>query len=150
MRQTRRIRINAPTTRVWELVDDDDNISRWMPQVVRVTYPDGKPKVKAPGVKFAHELKMQAGQSSYQGEITEYRPGSLVGMLVEPQAFKMHVVYHVTGDEDWTLLEYGCDVRPANWRGWLILALSKKQLSRIIDQQLALLKLVAEGRIDSV
>lgn len=150
MRITRRLRVNAPRPRVWELIDDDSQLSKWMPHVTATRYPGGKPAEKSPGTRFVHELRHGDLTSSYEGEITEYKPGSLLGMLMLPEAIRMHAVYHVTGDDDWTLLEYGCDVRPASWKGWLMLALSKRQLNRIVDQQLALLKLVAEGKIETV
>ena len=56
--------------------------------------------------------------STYEGEVTEYQPGKLLGVLLRPQAFAIHVVYHVEGDEDWTRLDYGCDVKPTTWRGY--------------------------------
>jgi len=64
---------------------------------------------------------------------------------LRPEALAIHVVYHVEGDEDWTRFDYGCDVRPMTWRGWLMLALGKRMLLSIQDQQIARLKLVAEA-----
>ena len=150
MRQTRRLRVNAPPQRVWELIDDDAKLSSWMPHIVATHYPDGRPATKAKGTRFRHEMTNGEQFVSYPGEITEYQPGTLLGMLLEPEALKMHAVYHVTGDDDWTMLEYGCDVRATSVRGWLLLWYGKKTLNRILDQQLALLRLVAEGKIDKV
>ncbi len=147
MRQTRSIRVNAHPQRVWELIDDDNKLPLWMPHIVSTRYPDGKPRDNPIGTRFIQEMREGDKISSYEGEVTEYEPGKLLGVLLRPQAFAIHVVYHVTGDEDWTRLDYGCDVRPVGWRGWLMLSLSKKMLNRILDQQLARLKLVAEGRL---
>lgn len=150
MRQTRSIRVNAPPHKVWELIDDDSKLPLWMPHIVSTRYPDGKPKGNPIGARFIQEMREGDGVSSYEGEVTEYQPGTLLGVLLRPKAFAIHAVYHVSGDEDWTRLDYGCDVKPRHWRGWLMLALSKRMLNRILDQQLARLKLVAEGHLDEL
>lgn len=146
MRQTRSIRINAPPRKVWELISDDRKLPQWMPNVVRTTYPDGKPKGSQIGARFVQEMREGEAVSSYDGEITEYEEGRLLGKLLRPRAFAMHIVYHVEGDEDWTRLDYGCDVRPLTWRGYLMVWYGRRLLNGILDQQLARLKLVAEGR----
>ena len=66
--------------------------------------------------------------------------------LMQPEAFAIHAVYHVSGDEDWTRLDFGCDVKPMTWRGYMMVWWMRKTLNRILDQQLARLKWVAEGR----
>lgn len=146
MRQTRRIRIQAPHSRVWELIDDDRKVSSWMPHIVATRYPGGKPAGDPVGAKFVQEMRQGDAVSTYEGEITEYQPGKLLGVLMRPAAFAIHVVYHVEGDDDWTRLDYGCDVRPTTWRGYFMIWYGKKTLNRILDQQLARLKFVAEGR----
>lgn len=150
MRQTRRIRINAQPEHVWELIDDDTKLSSWMPHIVATRYPDGKPADNPVGTRFIQEMRQGDKTVSYEGEVTEYQPGKLLGVLLRPAAFAIHVVYHVEGDDDWTLLDYGCDVKPMTWRGYLMVWYGKKMLNRILDQQLALLKLVAEGKLADV
>ena len=144
MRQTRSLRVNAPVTRVWELIDDSEKLPLWMPNIVSTRYPDGKPEGNPIGTRFIQELKEGQTTSSYEGEVTEYQPGRLLGVMLRPQAFVMHVVYHVEGDEDWTRLDYGCVVEPTTWKGRFVLIVGKRMLKAILDQQLALLKHVAE------
>jgi hypothetical protein len=147
MRHTRSLRILAPVRRVWALIDDDTRLALWMPNVIATRYPDGKPKKgKRVGIRFTREMSEGGNTSSYAGEITEYEPGRLLGVLLRPEAMAIHVVYHVDGDEDWTRLDYGCDVRPASLKGWLMVILGRRMLTSILDQQLARLKLVAETR----
>ena len=149
MRQTRRLRIQAPAERVWSLIDDESKLSLWMPNVVSTRFPNGKPAGNPIGARFIQEMREGDAISSYEGEVTEYEPGKLLGVLLLPQAFAIHVVYYVDGDEDWTRLDYGCDVKPNTWKGRLMLYLGKRMMSSILDQQLARLKLVAEhGRAD--
>ena len=147
MRQTRSIRVNATPDKVWELIDDDAKLPLWMPNVVGTRYPDGKPEGTKIGARFVQELREGDKTSSYEGEITEYVPGKLLAKMMRPQAFAIHVVYHVEGDDDWTKLDYGCDVRPMTWRGYLMVWYGRKLLNSILDQQLARLKLLAEGRL---
>ena len=144
MRQTRRLRVNAPPERVWELIDDDSKLSLWMPHIISTRYPDGIDKANPVGTRFVQEMKEGDKIASYEGEVTEYEAGKLLGVMLQPDAFAIHAVYHVTGDEDWSLLEYGCDVKPRSWKGWIMLALGKKLLNSILDQQLARLKIAAE------
>lgn len=144
MRQTRRLRVNAPAHKVWELIDDDSKLPLWMPNIVSTRYPNGKPRDYLVGTRFIQEMNENGTISSYEGEVTEYQPGKLLGVLLLPEAFAIHVVYHVEGDEDWTVLDYGCDVKPKTWKGRFMLFLGKKMLNGILDQQLARLKRVAE------
>jgi hypothetical protein len=145
MRQLRRIRIKAPPDKVWELIADDSKLPQWMPHIVATRYPRGKPKGNPVGARFVQDMRQGDSLSSYEGEITEYQRGSLFGVLLQPEAFAIHVVYHVTGDEDWTLLEYGADIRPRTARGWLMVWWGRRALGTILDQQLARLRLVAEA-----
>ena len=150
MRQTRSLRINAPHQRVWELIADDAKLSSWMPNLVATRYPQGKPADNRIGTRFIQEMRQGDTIASYEGEVTEYQPGKLLGVLLRPEAFALHVDYHIEGDADWTRLNYGCDVKPTTWRGYLMVWYGKKMLNRILDQQLSLLKLVAEGKIQGI
>ena len=134
MRQTRRLRVNAPVARVWELIDDDSKLPLWMPHIIATRYPQGKPKDNPVGTRFIQEMHDGDTTSTYEGEVTEYEAGTLLGVILRPQAFVMHVVYHVSGDDDWTVLEYGCDVHSTSWKGRLMLWLGRKTLNAILDQ----------------
>jgi hypothetical protein len=147
VRQVRRIRINAAPEKVWELIDDEAKIPSWMPHIVATRYPDGKRRDNPVGTRFVQEMREGDQIVSYDGEVTEYDRGRLLGVLLRPQAFAIHAVYHVSGDEDWTLLDYGCDVKPQTWRGYLMVWWGRRLLNSILDQQLARLKLVAEGKM---
>lgn len=149
MRQTRRIRINATPDKVWELIDDEAKLPLWMPNIVSTKYIGGKPKGSKAGARFVQELRNGDVTSSYEGEVTEYVPGKMIAKMMRPQAFAMHVVYHVEGDDDWTRLDYGCDVKPMTWRGYLMIWYGRRLLNSILDQQLARLKFLAEGRLES-
>ena len=146
MRQTRSIRINASPQKVWELIDDDDKVPKWMPHIVSTRYPEGRPMGDRKGARFVQEMRQGDVVSSYEGEITEYQQGKLLGVMTRPQAFAIHAVYHLSGDEDWTRLDYGCDVKPMTWRGYMMVWWARSVLNRILDQQLARLKWVAEGK----
>lgn len=147
MRQLRRVRINAAPQKVWELIDDESKIPLWMPHIVSTRFPGGKPRGNPKGARFVQEMRQGEATSSYEGEVTEYEKGSLLGVLLKPEAFAIHVVYHISGDDDWSLLEYGADIRPRTVRGYLMIWWGRRALNSILDQQLARLKLVAEGQM---
>ena len=81
MRQTRRLRIDAPVERVWELIDDDAKVSTWMPNIVATRYPGGKPKDNPVGARFIQEMRQGDRIDSYEGEVTEYERGRLLARI---------------------------------------------------------------------
>jgi uncharacterized membrane protein len=160
MRLARSVLIDAPARRVWALVDDDRNLSLWMPLVVGTRYPDGSAGGKTVGTRFIQTLRdagPDSGQgggatseyttSEYAGEVTQYKPGQVLGLRLLPQAFTVDVRYYVTHDPDYdrTRLVYICDTRANSWSGWAMMMLGAKMLGRIADQQLAGIKRAAES-----
>ena len=153
MRLARQVLIDAPGARVWALVDDERNIPLWMPLVVGTRYPDGSVGGKKVGVRFIQTLREDehatGGKTSeYAGEVTEYKPGSLLGLRLLPEAFTVDVRYYVAHDPDYdcTRLVYTCTTRANSWYGWAMLMIGAKTLGRIADQQLAGIKRSAEDK----
>ena len=151
MRLVRQILIDAPGPRVWALVDDERNLPLWMPLVLGTRHPDGSAGGKKVGARFIQTLQEHPHEtggktSEYAGEVTEYKPGQLIGMRLRPEAFTVDVRYYVARDPDYdcTRLVYTCDTRANSWYGWAMLMIGAKTLGRIADQQLAGIKRAAE------
>lgn len=147
MRLARTVLIDAPTDRVWALLDDERNIPQWMPHVVGTRFPDGKPAGDPVGARFIQTLQENGRTSEYIGEVTAYKPGHMLGLRLIPQAFVVDVCYYVTSDAEraCTELVYTCETRANGWYGMVMLVLGRTMLANIADQQLARLKQVAEG-----
>ena len=151
MRLARQVLIDAPPARVWALIDDDRNLALWMPNLIGTRFPDGRPDAKAGasrvGTRFIQTLQVEGGGTSeYAGEVTEYKPGQMLGTRLTPQAFTVDVRYYVTADpeHDGTALVYTCRTRANTWYGWGMLMIGSKMLGPIADAQLAALRRAAE------
>lgn len=144
MRIERKLRINAPVERVWTMIDDDRNHAKWMPNVIGIRYPDGRPQGDPVGTRFVQRMNENGKVSEYEGEVTAYEPGRMLAVRLLPEAFTITVCYVVDGDEDWTLLQYACQMRARSIKGWMMMRLGSKMLESILEQQLTRLKFVAE------
>ena len=72
--------IHATIARVWALLDDDEKLSLWMPQLVEINYPDGKNRDAPVGTRFTQKLKEGGRIREYQGEVTAYEAPYLLGV----------------------------------------------------------------------
>jgi uncharacterized protein YndB with AHSA1/START domain len=144
MQIERKLRISAPAERVWALIDDDRNHPKWMPNVIGTRYPDGRPRGDPVGTRFVQRMNENGKVSEYEGQVTAYEPGRMLAVRLTPEAFAITVCYVVDGDEDWTLLQYACQLRARSVKGWLMMHLGKRMLQSILEQQLVRLKIVAE------
>lgn len=146
MRLARQIQIDASPERVWELIDDESNIPKWMPFVIDTHYPDDKPKDDPVGARFLQIMEQDGKRSAYAGIITAYEKGRMLAMRMTPEAFTVDMRYIVTlGHEGkGTALTYTSETRAVTLPGWMMLMVGRKILGRIADHQLARLQAVAE------
>jgi hypothetical protein len=115
-----------------------------MPNVIGTRYPDGRPRGDPVGTRFVQRMNENGKVSEYEGQVTAYEPGRMLAVRLTPEAFAITVCYVVDGDEDWTLLQYACQLRARSVKGWLMMHLGKRMLQSILEQQLVRLKIVAE------
>ena len=52
MRVVTTVQVDAPLEKVWPVLDEDENLKLWMPDVIETTYPDGKPEGDPVGTRF--------------------------------------------------------------------------------------------------
>ncbi|GBF25097.1 hypothetical protein MnTg02_00126 [bacterium MnTg02] len=136
--------IHAPIARVWALLDDDEKLPLWMPQLVEINYPDGKNRDAPVGTRFTQKLKEGGRIREYQGEVTAYEAPYLLGVRLFDDNFAVDMTYRLTGDGDKTTLDYRADVTLnsviARIMGTLFGWLTKRLVRQLMDN----LKRVAE------
>lgn len=144
------LEIAAPRDRVWPLLDDDENLKLWMPDVVDTTYPDGKPEAGSQlspvGTRFLQRIREGGRISTYEGQITAYEPQRLLGIrLGDNRHFFTDVTYRLSGEGGTTRLDYTCDVALTSRLGRIMIWIGGPMARRIIKRHMANLKRLAEA-----
>ncbi len=144
MSYTYRQVIDAPVARVWEFLDDDEKLPIWMPQIVDISYPDGRNRDQPVGTRFRQKLKEGGSIREYQGEVTAYEPPHLLGVRLFEDNFAVDVTYRLTADGDKTILDYRADVTLKTILGRIMGTLFSWMTRRLVRQLMGNLKRVAE------
>ena len=145
MRVVTTVDIAAPIERVWPLLDRDENIKLWMPDVIETTYPDGKQEGDPVGTRFEQKIREGGRINTYLGEVTAYEPHSLLGVrLGDERNFSTEVTYRLSAQGRRTRLDYACDVRLFSWLSRIMILIGGPMMRRIVKRHMANLKRVAE------
>ena len=131
--------IAAPMERVWALIDDADNLKKWMEGLVETTYPDGFDRRRAVGTRFVQRIREGGRVADYAGEIVAYDPPSHLGITVGNSVFRMQVDYRLGEVPGGTRLDYSALMVEAGGIvrfmsrlfGWLTRRILRKQMARL-------------------
>lgn len=147
MRVMATVDINAPLDKVWPLLDEDENLKLWMPDVIETSYPDGKPEGDRVGTRFAQKIREGGRVNTYFGKVTAYEPGRLLGVrLGDERKFTTDVTYRLSEQGTGTRLDYACDVQLLSWLSRLMIWIGGPMMRRIVKRHMANLKRAAEER----
>lgn len=139
------IDIDAPVERVWPLLEDDENLKLWMPDVVETLYPDGKAAGDPVGTRFVQRIREGGRVRAYSGVVTAYEPRRLLGVrLGDGRNFETDVVYRLKDRGAATTLDYRCDVRLKSWLARVMIVIGGPMMRRIVKRHMANLKQLAE------
>jgi uncharacterized protein YndB with AHSA1/START domain len=145
MRVVTTVDIDAPIEGVWPLLDKDENIKLWMPDVIETTYPDGKPEGDPVGTRFEQKISEGGRVKPYLGEVTAYEPRRLLCVrLGDERNFSTDVTYRLSAKCSGTRLDYACDVRLFGRHSRVMILIGGPMMRRIVKRQMANLKRVAE------
>ena len=143
MNETWQMEIEAPIERVWPLVDDSENLRKWMDGLEETTYPDGFQR--AVGTRFVQRIREGGRVQSYEGVVTAYDPPRHLGITIGNRAFEMQVDYRFTDLGVRTRLDY----LARKTRGGFVIKVMSPLFGwltrRILRRQMAKLKAVAEA-----
>jgi carbon monoxide dehydrogenase subunit G len=137
--------IAAPPERVWMLIDDPAHLPRWMPDVIDVTYPDGRDAKRPVGTRFVQRVREASGEKRYEGRVTGFDSGRFLAVELTDALVRIAVSYKLEPHRIGTRLAYTGDLAMRNPLVQMM-ALAAWPLTRtILLRQIADLKRVAEA-----
>lgn len=139
MNETFSMVVAAPVERVWALIDDPENLKRWMDGLEGTTYPDGLDRSRPVGTRFVQRIREGGRVSEYQGIVTAYDHLRHLGIEIGNRAFTMAVDYRLAPVPGGTCLDYaavmkrgGAFVRVMTLLfGWVTRKILRKQMARL-------------------
>jgi carbon monoxide dehydrogenase subunit G len=131
--------IAAPVARVWDLIDNHENLKLWMDGLEDTTYPDGLDRTRPVGTRFVQRIREGGRVAEYQGVVTAYERLQHLGIEIGNRAFTMGVDYRLTPVEHGTRLDYSAVMKRGGafirimttLFGWLTRKILRKQMDRL-------------------
>lgn len=144
MNETFTMIIAAPPERVWALIDDHDNLKRWMDGLEATTYPDGLDRSRPVGTRFVQRIREGGRVSEYQGVVTAYDRLTHLGIEIGNRAFAMAVDYRLRPVPEGTRLDYSAVLKRGGGFVRVMMVLFGWLTRKILRKQMAKLKALAE------
>ncbi|MDJ0513240.1 MAG: SRPBCC family protein [Methyloceanibacter sp.] len=148
MRITFENQIAAPVPVVWSFLDDDAKLPLWMPEVVDVSYQDGKNRDDPVGTVFRQTLKEGGREKTYDGLVTAYESERLLGVRLTDGQFGVDVRYVLSPTAQGTRLDYTAELALQSLLARILGFLFKPLTMSILRRHMANLKRVAEQAVD--
>lgn len=145
MHITYQIDIAAPIDSVFALLDDDDQLMRWMDGLEGTTYPNGKDPANPVGVRFRQRIREGGRVTEYDGAVTAYAKPTHLGVRIGNRSFTMEVDYHLTAGDGATRLDYAAQMVEASRFARVMARLFGWLTRRILRKQMTKLKACAEA-----
>ena len=145
MNETYSMDIAAPAERVWELIDDHENLKRWMDGLEDTSYPDGLDRNRPVGTRFVQRIREGGRVSEYQGTVTAYDRLKHLAIEIGNRAFTMAVDYRLTPIPAGTRLDYSAVMKRGGMFITIMTALFGWLTRKILRKQMAKLKALAEA-----
>lgn len=141
------VTIRAPIERVWQLIDDPAQLSRWMEGLIesRDLAEGGRPR--GIGTRFVQRIREGGREAEYQGEITDYEPPARLGLTIGNRIFGMRVHYRLERVDEGTRLDYSAELERGGALVRVLGTLFGWLTRRILRQQMARLKALAEAPV---
>jgi uncharacterized protein YndB with AHSA1/START domain len=135
--------IKAPIERVFDAVDKEENIKKWMGGLLKTEYKSLKDAENPVGTKFLHKI---SGLAEIEGEVIAYQKPVLLGVGQHYKNVSGTVFYHFKPLEDQST-EIKCDLEV--FEGSAVKTLLVKSLfplfETLIQRQLDGIKAIAEN-----
>ena len=147
LRITRTLEISAAPDRVWALLDDDENLSLWMPFEIETTYPDGVVGARREGTRMQHTLRTGQRTRRMESVITAYEPRHLVAMATSDGRTRSQTIYRIAPSVIGTRLEFVAEVEPGGLVGRLVGLFGRFLYAMSTDHLLARLKSASESGV---
>jgi len=134
-----RLEIDAPIDRVFTLVDDPEQVKRWMRGLEETVYPSRRDRRHAVGARFTQRIRQGGRLAEFDGEVTTYEPPHHLGVRIGNERFAFEIDYRLSDLGGRTQLDYvatGSDptglARPAGaFFAWVTRRIAAKQMRRL-------------------
>jgi uncharacterized protein YndB with AHSA1/START domain len=147
MSVSKTLQIAASPARVWQLLDDPDQLPLWLPEVVETTYPNGRPKSRGVGVKFMQTVNQRGEIKTYHGEVTAFEHGRQLGIRLTDDSMTIEALYQIARDGSGTRLDFTGDVKARSPLMNMMMMVAWPMSRAIMLQQIQRLKDVAEASV---
>jgi uncharacterized protein YndB with AHSA1/START domain len=143
--------INAPIEAVFEVVDSDEHIKKWLEGFVENIYDKDFNRENPVGQKFRQKLKEGGKIQEYEGEILSYHRPKELGIRLKQSSFAVDVYYRFfTAGTNQTRLDYECNIEMNSFLTKIMGFLFSWFTKRILVKQMDSLKKYAEKRFDGI
>lgn len=143
--------INAPIEAVFEVVDSEEHVKKWLVGFVENIYEENFNRDNPVGIKFKQRLKEGGKIQEYDGEILSYKRPNVLGMRLKNPSFTVDVFYRFASvGNNQTRLDYECNLKMNSFLSKLMGSLFSWFTARILKKQMSSLKKYAEGRFDGI
>ncbi|PGS48383.1 SRPBCC family protein [Bacillus sp. AFS041924] len=143
--------ISAPIEAVFEVVDSDKHIKKWMDGFIENTYDENFNRENPVGHKFKQKLKEGGKIQEYEGEIISYVPPKELGVRLKHSTFTVEAIYRFHSEgTNLTRLDYECRLEMHSIVSKMMGFLFSWFTKRILVKQMSSLKKYAEERFDGL
>jgi uncharacterized protein YndB with AHSA1/START domain len=142
--------INAPVGTVFELIDDEEKVKRWMDGLEETIYPSGRNLDSPLGTRFVQRIREGGRVSEYEGEVIAYEKPIRLAIDVGNRQFTMRVNYRLSVTPWGTTLDYSVETVRSTWLMKILSGLFRAFTLRILDRQMRKLKQLAESQPQSL
>ncbi len=145
MKVTYQLDIAAPISRVFNPVDEDKDLKRWMDGLEETIYPSGYDRTNPVGTKFKQRIREGGRIAEYDGEVTAYQKAKRLGIRIGNRQFTMQVGYRFSETATGTRLDYSAEMVAGTWLAHFLSKLFNWFTMRLLDRQMKKLKAAAEA-----
>jgi len=117
---THNAQIARPLDRVFELVNDDQQVKRWISGLEATLYPHSFDPACPVGTPFILRVREGRRLKDYDGVITSYEPPRRLGLRFGDSRFAMQVDYNLRPNECGTEVDYSARFYFTAWLSRLI------------------------------
>jgi uncharacterized protein YndB with AHSA1/START domain len=145
MKNTSAIDIEAPVTKVFDFINDENKHKLWLDGLEETIREPGYNSKKPVGSKFQQKIREGKKVEVYDGEVTAYERPRHLGARVYNKAFSVHVDYHLTKVKKHTHLEFTTQVTFHNLALKMLAGFSGPMMRTVLEKQLKALKRLIEA-----
>jgi uncharacterized protein YndB with AHSA1/START domain len=136
--------IAAPPEKVFHLVDDPEQLKRWLEGVEETTYLAPRNDENPVGTRFKQKIREGGRIQEYDGEVIAYDRPRRLAVRIWNSAFTIQVDYRFAPEGSGTRLDYQAEFVNSSFFMRVMVVLVGWYTRRLLRRQMAKLKELAE------